>query len=165
MHFILYGREKKSTPHHSEPLLVIGMRQMPPSRGRIKSEFPQVAADLQLSLNFRAWLRRSEQRYARLLSCSLSRTGIARQLGQIGARFKEKILPKFGDKGRNDLSIYLLQPRKKNVVQAFPLAPISPTPRTFFGPRAIVSCCFHLVVSFSLLIPARPSQMMSAGWQ
>ncbi|GJW94449.1 hypothetical protein Tco_0174121 [Tanacetum coccineum] len=31
-------------------------------------------------------------------------------------------------------------------------------------PRAIVSCCFHLVVFFSLLIPARPSQMMSAGW-
>jgi hypothetical protein len=30
---------------------------------------------------------------------------------------------------------------------------------------AIVSCCFYLVVFFSLLIPARPSQMMmSAGW-
>ncbi|KAL0295012.1 UNVERIFIED_CONTAM: NADH-ubiquinone oxidoreductase chain 1 [Sesamum calycinum] len=35
--------------------------------------------------------------------------------------------------------------------------------RTLSGPRAIVSCCFHLVVSFSLLIPARPSQMMSAA--
>ena len=30
--------------------------------------------------------------------------------------FFENILPIFGDKGQNDLSIYLLQPRKKNVV-------------------------------------------------
>lgn len=116
MYFLISGqrKKKKKYPHHGEPLLVIGMRQMPPSRGgRIESEFPQVATDQQLSLNFRAWWRRSEQRYARLLSCSLPRTGIARQLGQIGATFFESILPIFGDKGRNDLSIYLLQPRKK----------------------------------------------------
>ncbi|KAK7819683.1 hypothetical protein CFP56_039903 [Quercus suber] len=48
---------------------------MPPGRGRIESEFPWVATDLQLSLNFRAW-----------------------------------------DKGRNDLSIYLLQPKNKKVI-------------------------------------------------
>jgi hypothetical protein len=33
MHFILSGREKKKYPHHGEPLLVIGMRWMPPSWG------------------------------------------------------------------------------------------------------------------------------------
>ncbi|KAI8570878.1 hypothetical protein RHMOL_Rhmol01G0072300 [Rhododendron molle] len=52
---------------------------------------------------------------------------------------------------------------EKKRTKAFPVAPIPPTPRTLSGPRAIVSCCFHLVVFFvSLLIPARPSQMMSA---
>ncbi|KAL2228254.1 UNVERIFIED_CONTAM: hypothetical protein Sindi_1805100 [Sesamum indicum] len=38
------------------------------------------------------------------------------QLSRIGARMVENILPNLGDKGRNDLSIYLLQPRNKNVV-------------------------------------------------
>ena len=33
-------------------------------------------------------------------------------------------------------------------------SPIYPTPRTLSGPRAIVSCCFHLLV-FLLLIPAK----------
>ncbi|KAI9192518.1 hypothetical protein LWI28_024041 [Acer negundo] len=53
--------------------------------------------------------------FGSLLSCSLPRTGIARQLGQIGARFFENILPIFGDKGQNDLSIYLQQPRKSRL--------------------------------------------------
>src|ERR1035438_4904821 len=32
------------------------------------------------------------------------------RINQVGARLYENILPIFGDKGRNDLSIYLLQP-------------------------------------------------------
>ncbi|KAK1408089.1 hypothetical protein QVD17_39722 [Tagetes erecta] len=46
-----------------------------------------------------------------MLSCSLSRTGISCQLGLTEATLYENILPIFGYKGRNDLSIYLLQPR------------------------------------------------------
>lgn len=54
-----------------------------------------------------------------------------------------RIYTRIGDKEWNDLSIYLLQPRNNNGVQAFPVAPIPPTPRTLLGPRAIVSCCIH----------------------
>ena len=100
-----------------------------------------------------------------MLSCSLPRTGIARQLGQIGATFIENILPIFGDKGRNDLSIYLLHPRKKNVRLGVPssLSPIPPTPRTLSGPRAIVSCCFHLVVFF-LVVDTGKTQPDNVYW-
>lgn len=52
----------------------------------------------------------------------LPRTGIARQLGQIGATLYGNILPilfPIGDKGRNDLSIYCSPGRRLACLVAF----------------------------------------------
>ncbi|KAK4339046.1 hypothetical protein RND71_040508 [Anisodus tanguticus] len=65
--------------------------------------------------------KRSEQKYARLLSCSLVANRDRSPPRSIGARFFENIFPIFGDKGRNDLSIYLRSPRRKTSSRRSPL--------------------------------------------
>ncbi|EEF27636.1 conserved hypothetical protein [Ricinus communis] len=52
---------------------------------------------------------------------------------------------------------------EKKRTKAFPLAPIPPMPRTLSGPRAIVSCCFHLVVFF-LVVDTGKTQPDDVYW-
>ena len=88
-----------------------------------------------------------------MLSCSLPRTGIARQLGPLEKKLEQHCMrtyyPSSGTRGGTTSRSTYCSPGIKTSSRRYLLlrSPLR-LGRCLGPPRAIVSCCFHLVVFF-----------------